>query len=584
LQISTNIFNPQGAQVYSNSQQVSPWEGDREIVACNVSAPELWSPSKPSLYRCEIRLSSSFGTMNVIERFGFRYFEFVPHGPFKLNGERLLLKGTHRHEDHALLGAAMTDDLVRKEMELIQAMGANFLRLAHYQQSRYVLDLCDELGLLVWEEIPWSRGGLGGDAYQQQARNMLSAMIDQHYNHPSVIIWGLGNENDWPGDFPEFDAGKIRTFAKELHNLAHSLDPSRKTAMRRCDFCKDIVDIYSPSVWTGWFYGHYTEYKASLQKELEKVDHLLHVEWGAEGYARRHSEETDRLLLKAISGQSLDSIFTGQQGPPSRNGDWSETYACSLFDWCLKEQETMLWLSGSAQWVFKDFATPLRADTPVPYVNLKGMVERDLTPKEAYYVFQSYWTSKPMVHIYGHSWATRWGEAGELKLVKVYSNCDTVELFLNGSSCGPKNRNSQDFPAAGLYWMIKFKAGENQLKAVAQKAGKTFVDEIRFLYQIGKWDKPARLELKEIERRGDTVKIEARLLDASGVLCLDARNRVRFGITGMGALLDHAGTSTASNSLELYCGRAEISLHRNGGASVVSVSADRLGLSLLTVS
>ena len=114
---------------------------------------------------------------------------------------------------------------------------------------------------MVWEEIPWCRGGLGGDVYKEQARRMLTNMIEQHYNHPSVIIWGLGNENDWPGDFTEFDKEKIRTFMKELNDLSHKLDPSRKTAIRRCDFCKDIVDVYSPSIWAGWYRGIYTEYK-----------------------------------------------------------------------------------------------------------------------------------------------------------------------------------------------------------------------------------------------------------------------------------------------------------------------------------
>src|SRR6202011_606898 len=100
-------------------------------------------------------------------------FEFVEHGPFKLNGERLLLRGTHRHEDHAGLAAAMPEDLIRKEMLMIKDLGANFIRLAHYQQSPLVLALCDELGLLVWEEIPWCRGGLGSERYQGQAPRML---------------------------------------------------------------------------------------------------------------------------------------------------------------------------------------------------------------------------------------------------------------------------------------------------------------------------------------------------------------------------------------------------------------------------
>ena len=95
---------------------------------------------------------------------------------------------------------------------------------------------------------------------------MLTNMIEQHYNHPSVIIWGLGNENDWPGDFPEFDKEKIRSFMKELNDLSHQLDPSRKTAIRRCDFCKDIVDVYSPSIWAGWYRGIYTEYKEASRR------------------------------------------------------------------------------------------------------------------------------------------------------------------------------------------------------------------------------------------------------------------------------------------------------------------------------
>ena len=174
----------------------------------------------------------------------------------------------------------------------MKELGANFIRLGHHQQSRMVLDLCDELGLLVWEEIPWCRGGLGGDRYKEQARRMLRNMIDQHRNHPSIIIWGLGNENDWPGDFEEFDKDKIRAFMIELNDLSHSWDPSRKTAIRRCDFCKDVVDVYSPSIWAGWYGGgRYTDYKSRSETEMKKVNHFLHMEWGGDSHAGRHSEE-----------------------------------------------------------------------------------------------------------------------------------------------------------------------------------------------------------------------------------------------------------------------------------------------------
>jgi len=168
----------------------------------------------------------------------------------------------------------MTEPMIRQEMKMMKEMGVNFIRLGHYQQSRIVLNLCDSLGILVWEEIPWCRGGLGGEKYKNQAHTMLADMIDQHYNHPAVIIWGLGNENDWAGDFPEFDEEKIRTFMSELNTKAHQLDPTRMTAIRRCDFCKDIPDVYSPSIWAGWYRGIYTEYKESTEKEIQGVNHF----------------------------------------------------------------------------------------------------------------------------------------------------------------------------------------------------------------------------------------------------------------------------------------------------------------------
>jgi beta-galactosidase len=206
-------------------------------------------------------------------------------------------------------------------------------------------------------------------------------------------------------------------------------------------------------------------------------------------------------------------------------------------------------------------------------MNQKGVVERDLTPKESYYLFQSYWAAKPMVHIYGHSWPIRWGAAGETKLVKVYSNCPTAELFLNGQPCGTKKRSAQDFPAAGLRWAVKFKEGENKLRVVAHHGSTEVVDEITLLYQTAKWEKPAKLDLREVARNAGTVTVEARLFDAKGVQCLDNRQRVRFGLAGDGLLLDNLGTSTGSREVELYNGRALISLKTNGGTSQVSVAS-----------
>jgi beta-galactosidase len=360
------------------------------------------------------------------------------------------------------------------------------------------------------------------------------------------------------------------------------------TAIRRCDFCKDIVDVYSPSIWAGWYRGVYTDYKAVSKKEFEGVDRFLHVEWGGDSHAGRHAEAPDNALSKVKNAESADeragdSSLYGGGARVSKDGYWSESYMVNLIDWHLKEQETMPWLSGTAYWPFKDFSTPVRPENPVPYMNQKGVIERDFTKKESYYVFQSYWTKDLMVHIYGHSWPVRWGNKDETRMVKVYSNATEAELFVNGKSQGVRKRNSQDFPAAGLRWMVNYQEGENQIKVVAKSGKQTVTDEITQLYQTAKWGKPARLTLEKIKDDDGKITIEAKLLDANGVLCLDANNYVYFGLTGDGKLIDNQGTSSGARKVQLYNGRATISLYSNNGKNVASVKSDSIQTQFLSL-
>ncbi len=586
--LTIEVRDASGNTITQSTQKLAPWSDEKEIAVFELASPQLWSPKTPSLYSCTVKLQSPAGEQQVVERFGVRSFEWVEHGPFKLNGERLLLRGTHYHEDHAGVAAAVPDDVVRQTLHQMKDMGANFVRLGHYQQAPLVLELCDELGLLVWEEVPWCRGGLGGEQYQQQCRDMLRNLIGQHYNHPSVILWGLGNENDWPGDFEQFNTNAIRAFMTELNLFAHQLDPSRPTSLRRCDFCKDIVDVYSPSIWAGWYGGRYTEYRAAVEKAIKDIPHFFHAEYGGDSHARRHSEVPDKFLGEVAIGQGTAEVgkaykATGGKARASKDGDWSESYIINLFDWHLKEQEQITNLTGAAQWIFKDFATPLRPENPVPRVNQKGVVERDGTPKESYYVFQSYWAAQPMIHLYGHTWPTRWGQPNEDKLVKVFSNCREAELFVNGVSAGVKQRNSADFPAAGLRWNVKLNEGSNKLRAVGRRDGAEVADEITVAYQTAQWGKPVKLKLNEIARINNVVTIEARVFDAAGVTCLDAANTVRFGLAGDGRLLDNLGTSTGSRVVQLYNGRAQISLQMSGPTAMTSVSSEGIKTAFLNV-
>lgn len=577
--VTVAIYDAEHKQIYSQTVQNILPLGNQLLAEVRIKNPALWDVDSPVLYTCELTIDAGGQTLVTEERFGFRQFEFKEKGPFFLNGRRLLLRGTHRHEDHAGVAQAMTEEMMRTEMQMMKDMGVNFIRLGHYQQSDIILRLCDELGILVWEEIPWCRGGLGGETYKEQARRMLTNMIDQHHNHPSVIIWGLGNENDWPNDFSTFDKGAIRAFMKEQHDLAHRLDDTRMTAIRRCEFCSDIVDVYSPSIWAGWYRGVFTDYKSVSEEEMKKVKHFLHVEWGGDSHARRHSENVFANLKGIESGKGADerdgdASLYGGAARASKDGDWSESYIVRLIDWHLKEQETMPWLTGAAYWPFKDFSTPVRPENPVPYVNQKGVVERDFTPKESYYVFQSYWTTEPMVHIYGHSWPVRWGNKRDRKEILVYSNCEAVELFVNGVSQGIKKRDSQDYPAAGLRWNCVYEEGKNEIRAVAVKGKTKVTDEIVQEYQTAKWGKEAVASLSVVFREGDTVLLEVQLLDKDGVRCLDSKKYIEFEIAGDGSLIQNQGTSTGSRKVQAYNGRACIKVNLNKGKSMVAVKSE----------
>jgi beta-galactosidase len=178
-----------------------------------------------------------------------------------------------------------------------------------------------------------------------------------------------------------------------------------------------------------------------------------------------------------------------------------------------------------------------------------------------------------MIHIYGHTWPIRWGKPGEPKLVKVYSNCEEVELFLGDRSLGTKRRNSQDFPAAGLRWTTPFPAGEVALRAVGKRNGKTVTDHISFIYETRSWGAPAKFQLAQTSRNGNLITVEALLVDAAGVPCLDARNIVRFSVAGDGQMLDNLGTVGGSRVVQLANGRAWMTI-RTSGSCVAAIASD----------
>jgi beta-galactosidase len=234
-----------------------------------------------------------------------------------------------------------------------------------------------------------------------------------------------------------------------------------------------------------------------------------------------------------------------------------------LMEWHLQVQLRTPQLAGNAQWAFKDFGTPLRPENPLPYVNQKGLLDRAGRPKDLYYLFQSYLTTRPMCHIEAPTWNIRMGKTGATQRVRVYSNCPRVTLFLNGAECGELRRDGTAFPAAGLVWHVPLRPGPNELRAVAiANDGERAEHVIELEYheiEAG----PGIAFRRQLEpvllpdgQAGTRVTIQ--LIDAEGHPVVEDRQRVSFSLPNAGELEDRLGIVGGSRVVELANGRASI--------------------------
>lgn len=527
-----------------------------------IKNPILWSPSSPYLYSLELTLLENEKEIDKInERIGYRWYEFKEHGAFFLNGERLLLRGTHRHEELSGYGNALPDSIHRKDIELIKGVGANFVRLAHYPQALEVYRACDELGLLVWDENPWCRGGVGPKQWQANTKNIFKQMILQNYNHPSIIMWSIGNECDWLPDFVGGDnPDSLKSFAQSLHNLAKQLDPYRVTTTRKFSAAQNTVDLFSPSIWSGWYSDVYKNYEQALIKARDSYKKLFHAEYGGDSHVGRHSANPIDGEGKIQTSGGDEPINKIQSSSIASIGDWSESYIVDLFDWYLHVTENLDWFTGSAQWIFRDFTTPLRPENPIPYVNQKGLVDMNNNPKDAYYVFKSYWTTSPkFCYIESHTWLERYGITNQPNKVEVFSNCNEVELIVNNISLGKKEKDNKKFPASGLNWSVNFSEGENTVRAIGYSANQLVAnDQIKINYTTRKNGKPEDIHLTQERCMDGNYLITATAIDKNSQHCIDYNGRVYFSALSGGKLINDLGTPTGSSVIEFANGVAKI--------------------------
>lgn len=400
--------------------------------------PHLWNGvADPYLYTAKaILLHNGEEVDAVAARFGCRSFAFDPEQGFILNGKPYPLRGVSRHQDRPGIGNALTFEHHKEDLELILEMGANTIRLAHYQHAQEFYDLCDEKGLVLWAEIPYISQHM-----QKGLDNTVSQMkelIFQNYNHPSIVTWGISNEITMGG---AKDPGLLKNH-HILNDLVHALDKTRKTTMAvltMCDKEEDIVhltDIVSYNHYFGWYGGNVNMYGA----------------W----FDEFHKKYPNRAI--GISEYGCEALNWHTSEPVQ--GDYTEEYQAYYHEELIKTIAERPYLWATHVWNMFDFAADARAEGGENGMNHKGLVTFDRKyKKDAFYAYKAWLSDEPFVHICGKRYVDR---VEEVTRVTVYTNQPEVELFADGESLGKQQKGKYPF----FYFEVK-NAGETRLTAKA---------------------------------------------------------------------------------------------------------------------
>ncbi|MBN2163273.1 MAG: carbohydrate-binding protein [Pontiellaceae bacterium] len=442
--VEARLLDASGTQVSSGSANATISAGASVPVTLNMSAvsnPDLWSPEDPTLYTLEVKLLQNGTAIDSITvQHGFRWFEFTADSGFYLNGQPYKLRGANRHQDFYRSGNAVNQQQHYEDLLLMKEAGCNWVRLAHYQQSDEVLRLCDELGLLVWEEIPYVNEG-DVIAIKPAMLSMMREMIEQHFNHPSILVWAIGNEVLMSDRGDGYST--IYNLVSDVNALIHAQDPIRKSAFVSGDINQssdlhivELVDVFGYNLYRGWYAHAFSSLTARLN-ELHGMDPgtpLVLTEFGAGSDLNIHSE----------SPVALDFSIEYQN-------DFMESHLQQI------EQPALNWLCGATWWAFADFGSSYRGDS-IPHVNQKGVVTFDRQKKDAFYLMKSYWNDEPMVYIESKDWTERFGAAQ--KTFRIFSNMDSVELFHDGISLG--------IQYSGYVWTVPLNDGLNTVLATGR--------------------------------------------------------------------------------------------------------------------
>lgn len=451
-------------------------DGDREVAAqrltltlppdssvegslpVSLRRPHLWDGRRdPFRYRAEVSLWRNGHEVDRVEQpLGLRYYHIDPERGFFLNGRHLPLRGVCRHQDRSEVGNALRREHHDEDAAIMAEMGANAVRLAHYPQAEYFYDLMDRYGFIVWAEIPFvGPGGYSDEgfvnlpAFRQNGREQLVELIRQHYNHPSIVVWGLFNELSMRGDDPV-------PYIKELNDLAHREDPTRLTvAASNTDGALNFVtDAMAWNRYDGWYGGT----PAGLGQWLDHM-HTTHPdlriaisEYGA-GASLYHQQDT---LVKTVT--------TSFWHPEN----WQTHY--HMANWREISARPFVW--GSFIWNLFDFGAAHRHEGDRVGINDKGLVSFDRrTRKDAFYFYKANWNKEvPLLYLAERRCTRR---TRPVQTFMAFTNQPEAELFVNGTSCGHAKTDS----LGTIRWNgVRLRPGQNEIRVVSGRGTHQLTD------------------------------------------------------------------------------------------------------------
>ncbi|WP_370449572.1 glycoside hydrolase family 2 protein [Parabacteroides sp. AF17-3] len=459
--LQNTIYDQEGKQVATHSQSFElSAQGEQAYESSfTIKKPTLWQGREnPYLYKVVSRLIKDGQVIDeMVQPLGLRKYEIVAGKGFYLNGEKYPMYGVTRHQDWWGLGSALKNENHDFDLATIMDVGATTVRFAHYQQSDYLYSRCDSLGLIIWAEIPFVNRVTGQEA--ENCRNQLREMIRQSFNHPSIYVWGLHNEVYQPHQY-------TKELTQSLHDLAKTEDPDRYTVSvngyGHMDHPVNLVaDIQGMNRYFGWYEKKIQDIKPWVENLEKEYPHqkLMLTEYGADANLNHQTE---------YLGDALN--WTKEFYP--------ETFATKTHEYQWSVIAAHPYIIASYLWNTFDFCAPMWVRGGVPARNMKGLVTFDRKiKKDSYFWYKANWSKEPVLYL---TQRRNWDREKKETSVTVYSNIGTPKVYLNGKELTGIREGYT--PVHYIIDNITLDMGKNIVKTVVVKDGKTYEDEIEWVY------------------------------------------------------------------------------------------------------